>query len=170
VRYKTGFDTLNRLGADNECDRQTDRQTDCRTGVSNSAVWRSALKGQKILSYKWAATPRRRNVCLRRWSIHTFVHIWPWPLTSDLENLSSNSHFFYLVFHLVYCIFPTVILCVNFCALWWRLTKLTVKEIKGLLTYLRDKHDVTRVGRLSPDGTVTDGVTPIFSSKSWRPF
>ena len=27
-----------------------------------------------------------------RYSIHTFAYIWPWPLTSDFENIFSNSH------------------------------------------------------------------------------
>jgi len=36
--------------------------------------------------------PPRLNVCLRRYSIHTFVHIRPWPLTCGFENLLGNSH------------------------------------------------------------------------------
>jgi len=45
-----------------------------------------------IYTNKWASMPNRWNVFLCHYTIHTFVHIWPWPLTSDLENLMSNSH------------------------------------------------------------------------------
>jgi len=35
-----------------------------------------------VLKYnKGASTRHHRNVCLRRFSIHTLVHMWPWPLT-----------------------------------------------------------------------------------------
>jgi len=40
----------------------------------------------------WCSTSYRWDVFLRRYNVHTFVHIWPWPLTSDQENLFSNSH------------------------------------------------------------------------------
>ena len=54
------------------------RSTDSRNSVLN-------------ITSEWASTPDRLNVCLRRYSIHTFVHVWPWALTSDPENIFSNS-------------------------------------------------------------------------------
>jgi len=41
---------------------------------------------------KQASMQHRRNVRPCYYSIHTFVHIRPWALTSNLENLFSNAH------------------------------------------------------------------------------
>jgi len=39
---------------------------------------------------EWSPTPHGRNVCLRR-KMH-LLSLWPWSLTSDLENFFSNGH------------------------------------------------------------------------------
>jgi len=42
---------------------------------------------------KWDSMPYHRTVCLRHYTIHTFVHAGlDMTLTSDLENLYSNNH------------------------------------------------------------------------------
>jgi len=71
----------------------TDGQTDGRTDIllmAKTALHRcSAVKTTRL---NLDTLSRTRNACLGRYSIHTFVHMWPWPLTSELENLFSNSH------------------------------------------------------------------------------
>ena len=41
---------------------------------------------------KRTSMPNYLNVCLCCYSMHTFIHIWPWPLTADLQNLFNDFH------------------------------------------------------------------------------
>jgi len=48
VWRETRFDIFNRLGVDNQCDRQTDRQTESPLAIARSNIVRRALKGAKV--------------------------------------------------------------------------------------------------------------------------